>query len=269
MKKNEASPPQQQAAQEKQELLRQFFLDHPQVGLAFSGGVDSAYLLWAASQWAALVRPYYLAGPFQPAWEREEARLLAQQLGCRLTELEVSVLDQPQIRANDGLRCYYCKRLMLGRLLDQAQAQGLPLLLDGNNASDPYESRPGMRAGQELGVVSPLRLCGLTKEHIRQLSRQAGLFTWDKPSYSCLATRVATGQKLLAQDLQRIEAGENLLRQLGFSDFRLRLQGETALLQVTAGQLEQAQKLGAELLNRLGQWFPRVSLDERPRPDSL
>ena len=132
-------------------------------------------------------------------------------------------------------RCYHCKRSLFTALLAAAKADGFSVVLDGSNASDDAGDRPGMRALRELEVRSPLRECGLTKSDVRRLAREAGLPVWDKPSYACLATRVPTGTAITREDLGRVERGEQALAAMGFHDFRLRLRGDGALLQVREG----------------------------------
>lgn len=254
---------------EKQERLRRFFREYPRVALAFSGGVDSAYLFYAALRWAEQARAFYVSSAFQPAFELADARKLAKELGQELTVLELDILACPQAVANGKRRCYFCKRAIFSALWKEARKHGFDLLCDGNNASDDAADRPGMQACRELQVVSPLREAGLTKADIRLLSQEAGLFTWDKPSYSCLATRVAQDQPLTKDLLRRIESGEDALRQLGFSDFRLRVRGENALLQVTAEQTDQARSAWADIDRRIGPLFSRISLDEQARKGSL
>ena len=167
--------------------LQQFFTQHPKAALAFSGGSDSAYLLWAGRTFGQDVRPYYVSTPFQPAWEREDAQRLARELGVPLTVVELDVLACPEVAANPANRCYFCKKALFSALWQRVRADGFSLLLDGTNASDDAQDRPGMRALSELEVRSPLRECGVTKAQLRALSREAGLFTWDKPAYACLA----------------------------------------------------------------------------------
>ena len=191
--------------------LQQFFTQHPKAALAFSGGSDSAYLLWAGRTWGQDVRPYYVSTPFQPAWEREDAQRLARELGVPLTVVELDVLDCPEVAANPANRCYFCKKALFSTLWQRVRADGFSLLLDGTNASDDAQDRPGMRALSELEVRSPLRECGVTKAQLRALSREAGLFTWDKPAYACLATRIPTGTPITAPDLARVEGGEDAL----------------------------------------------------------
>lgn len=245
--------------------LEEFFKTEPRGALAFSGGTDSACLLWAGLREGAQLRPYFVKTQFQPQFELEDAQRLCRELGVELTVLRLDILSLPQAASNSPDRCYHCKRMLFTRLKERAEADGLPLLLDGTNASDDGAGRPGMRALAELGVRSPLRECGMTKAQVRELSRQAGLFTWNKPSYACLATRVPTGRPITPQDLERAEQGESLLSGLGFRDFRLRLTPGGAKLQATEGQLPLALARRGELLAALEPLFQEISLDLRPR----
>ena len=247
--------------------LRQFFQEHPKAALAFSGGADSAYLLWAALREGADTVPYFVSTPFQPAFERADARRLAEELGVSLRVVEVDVLTAPQVADNPANRCYYCKKALFTALKCQAAADGCDTIIDGTNASDDAGDRPGMAALRELEVLSPLRLCGLTKKDVRRLSREAGLFTWDKPSYACLATRFPAGRPITAEDLQRVEAGEAALMARGYRDLRLRLRGEGALLQLPEVQMERARGEWKELEHLLAPWFDRVGLDDTPRKE--
>ena len=245
--------------------LRDFFAAHPRVALAFSGGTDSAYLLYAARAAGAQVGAYYLKTAFQPAFEREDARRLAAALGAPLAEVGLEILSCPGAAENGPDRCYHCKRAMFTALMARAAADGYDTVIDGTNASDRSDDRPGMRALRELGVLSPLRLCGVTKADVRRLSRAAGLFTWDKPAYACLATRVPTGTAIRAADLARVERGEAALMALGYRDLRLRLRPDGALLQLPAGQLDRARGEWERLLEALRPWFDRVELDSAGR----
>ena len=146
-------------------------------------------------------------------------------------------------------------------ILAAAEADGFPVLLDGTNASDDAGDRPGMRALRELAVRSPLRECGLTKRDVRMLSRDAGLFTWDKPAYACLATRIPTGQPITARDLAVTEAAESDLFSLGFTDFRVRMVGRSAKIQLPAAQMPRLLEHRQEILQRLGPDYDGVWLD--------
>lgn len=243
--------------------LQEFFQSHPEAAVAFSGGVDSALLLHQAAQYARRTAAYFIRTPFQPAFELADARDTARRLGAALTVLEEDVLSLPEVAANPADRCYFCKRALFTRLTEAARADGFPLVLDGSNASDDASDRPGMRALAELGVRSPLRECGIAKSEVRRMAREAGLPVWDKPSYACLATRVPTGTPLTAGDLARVERGEAALMARGLSDFRLRLRGEDALLQVRSEQTELARALLAE--HPLAGDFAQVLLDPVPR----
>ena len=203
--------------------LERFFHEHPKAALAFSGGVDSAYLLWAGLRAGAEVWPYFVKTPFQPRFELEDAYRLCEQLDVDLIVLDYDILTDETVVSNPPDRCYHCKRRMFSRLKRYAASEGFSLLLDGTNASDNGGDRPGMRALAELEVRSPLRECGLTKDRIRALSKEAGLPTWDKPSYACLATRIPIGRAIVREDLEKVERGETALSALGFRDFRLRL----------------------------------------------
>ena len=241
--------------------LQDFFQANPKAALAFSGGVDSAYLLYEAVRCGAQVRAYYVKSAFQPQFELEDARRLAAELGADLRVLEVDVLADPRIGANPANRCYYCKTAIFTAIHAAAKEDGFSLLLDGTNASDDAGDRPGMRALQELSVRSPLRECGLTKEEIRQLSREAGLFTWDKPAYACLATRIPTGEAITAEKLRWTEAAEDHLFALGFSDFRVRMVGTAAKLQLPAAQLPRLMERRQEIVAQLKQYYSDVLLD--------
>lgn len=241
--------------------LNDFFHEHPRAAIAFSGGVDSAYLLYAAIRSGAQVRAYYVKSAFQPQFELDDARRLADSLGADMTVLRADVLSEPLIASNPADRCYHCKRLLFSRILSAAASDGFTLLLDGTNASDDAGDRPGMRALRELSVRSPLRECGLTKPEIRQLSKNAGLFTWDKPAYACLATRIPTGVPVTAEDLARTETAESRLAAIGLTDFRVRLSGNAARLQVPAAQLETVLANRERIVAELKKHYASVLLD--------
>lgn len=247
--------------------LQEFFQQHPKAALAFSGGADSAYLLWAGRTWGKDVQPYYISTSFQPVWEREDAQRLARELGVPLTVVELDVLACPSVASNPQNRCYYCKQALFSVLRQRAQADGFSLLLDGTNASDDATDRPGMKALQELEVRSPLRECGITKLQVRTLSREAGLFTWNKPAYACLATRIPTHTPIVAEDLARVEGGEDALFALGFTNFRIRLRGDTALLQLPESQMARAIAQRPQLAEALSPYFAHINLDLQPRPE--
>ena len=241
--------------------LNEFFAAHPKAALGFSGGVDSSYLLYAGLQAGADIRPYFIKTAFQPAFELEDAKKLCAQLGASLQILELDALQDKTVAQNPENRCYYCKTMLFGALQKQALADGYTVLLDGTNASDDVSDRPGMKALSELSVLSPLRLCGLTKPQIRELSLKAQLFTWDKPAYACLATRVPAGQPITPELLQKIEGAEGALFALGFTDFRVRVFHGAARVQLKPAQMQQALTRRAEILEDLRPYFDVVLLD--------
>lgn len=241
--------------------LEQFFQENPRCALGFSGGVDSAYLLYAGVKARADIRPYFIKTAFQPAFELADAQKLAEGLGVEVTVLELDALADPRVAANPADRCYYCKQNLFRTLKDRAIADGYPVLLDGTNASDEAGDRPGMRALAELSVRSPLRECGLTKAEIRACSREAGLFTWDKPAYACLATRVPAGEAITAETLARVEGAEDALFRLGYTDFRVRVFHSAARLQLPRGQMERAVREAEELRQALKPYFTPILLD--------
>ena len=241
--------------------LEQFFQQTPRAAVAFSGGTDSALVLWAAKTWGCQVRAYYVNTAFQPAFELDDAKRLAEEVGVPMTVVEVDVMAVPEAAANGPRRCYYCKRALFTALWQAARADGHTVLLDGTNASDDAGDRPGMQALRELEVRSPLRECGITKDEVRRLSREAGLFTWDKPAYACLATRVPTGTAITGEALAKVERGEDALFKLGFTDFRLRLLGDAARIQMPADQMERAAALHEQITRALGADFSVVLLD--------
>ena len=241
--------------------LEQFFQENPRCALGFSGGVDSAYLLYAGVKAGADIRPYFIKTAFQPAFELADAQKLAQGLGVEVTVLELDALADPQVAANPADRCYYCKQNLFRTLKDRAIADGYPVLLDGTNASDEAGDRPGMRALAELSVRSPLRECGLTKAEIRARSREAGLFTWDKPAYACLATRVPAGETITADILARVEGAEDALFRLGYTDFRVRVFHSAARLQLPRGQMERAVREAETIQAALKPYFTPILLD--------
>jgi uncharacterized protein len=241
--------------------LKQFFESVPEAAIAFSGGVDSAYLLYAAMQFGKRVKAYYAKTAFQPQFELEDAFRLAKELGADLQVLEVDILCETAVTANPADRCYYCKKVLFSRILQAAKADGFSVLLDGTNASDDASDRPGMRAISELSVRSPLRKCGLTKGKIRQLSKEACLFTHDKPAYACLATRIPTGELITSEKLQRTERAEAYLSQWGFRDFRVRSMGNTAKIQVREGDLSLLMEHREDILEELKKYYTGVVLD--------
>ena len=241
--------------------LSEYFALHPKAALGFSGGVDSSYLLYAARQTGADIRPYFIKTAFQPQFELEDAKRLCASVGAELTVLELDALADPAVAANPADRCYHCKHSLFGTLAARALADGYTLLLDGTNASDDVGDRPGMRALRELHVASPLRECGLSKAEIRRLSKEAGLFTWDKPAYACLATRIPTGEPITVEKLRITEAAEGYLFSLGLTNFRIRYLHGAARIQIPEAQLPLVLAHREEIIAELKRYYTAVLLD--------
>lgn len=245
--------------------LRDFFRAQPKVALAFSGGVDSAYLLYEAKMAGCDVTAYYVKSAFQPQFEYEDVLRLAKELSANMRVLPVDILACEAVTQNPANRCYYCKKQIFEAILRAAKEDGYTIILDGTNASDDASDRPGMKALTELSVLSPLRECGLTKQEIRKNSKEAGLFTHDKPAYACLATRVKTGEKITAEVLSNIEEAESYLMSLGLSDFRVRVSGGSARIEVKEEQLEKAFLMRSKICTKFASFFEHISLDLKAR----
>lgn len=241
--------------------LKDFFSTYPKVALAFSGGVDSAYLLSQAMDHAEEVRAYYVKTIFQPDFEWEDAQRLAGDLKADLKVISLDLTGEEKILSNPPNRCYYCKRRIFSAIQKEAALDGFSVLLDGTNASDRVDDRPGMKVLDELHVLSPLRLCGLTKEEIRHRSKEKGLFTWNKPAYACLATRIPSGQRIQAEDLKQTEMAEDYLFQLGFSDFRVRNWAGKAKLELREEDLPRLLAHREEIIRQLRKYYQAVLLD--------
>ncbi|MGI6205467.1 MAG: ATP-dependent sacrificial sulfur transferase LarE [Anaerovoracaceae bacterium] len=247
--------------------LKDFFEEHRKVAVALSGGVDSSYLFCEAVRNGADARAYFVESAFQPPQEKLDAEHAASDIGAsdRLTIIRADILSHGEVTANPENRCYYCKKHIFGAILRQAAADGYDTVLDGTNASDDPEDRPGKKALEEMEVLSPLLECGLTKEDIRRNAREEGLFNWNKPSNACLATRIPYGEKITEEKLLRVNGAEEELKALGFTDLRVRKRGETGLIQIPEKQFAKAAAEHESITKKLSPYFKNIALDLKPR----
>ena len=227
------------ALQDKYIRLQQCLRDLAHVVVAFSGGVDSTLLLRVALD--TLGREHVLAitgaSELIPAREIAEAEALARAVDAEHILLRDNVLGDELIAANPSNRCFFCKAKIFTKFASVAAEKGFTVLVDGANADDTGDWRPGQQAARNLGVRSPLLETGMTKADIRELSRELGVPTWQKPSYACLASRVPYGTKLTCEILGSIEAAEDFFHDLGFLQMRLRHHGELARIEVTEAEI--------------------------------
>ncbi len=218
--------------------------------VAFSGGVDSAYLAWAATNVLGTRAVCVTAdSPSYPDHHRQLALRIARDFGLHHEVVSTAELERPEYRANPVDRCYYCKHELYTTLTGIARARGIAAIVDGNNADDRGDYRPGRKAAREFGVRSPLDEAGLFKQEIRELSRRAGLPTWDEPASACLSSRIPYHSEVTDEKLRMIEASERALRDLGFRVCRVRHHDTLARLEI--GRDELARALEPEIRERI------------------
>ena len=217
----------------KYQKLLSSLRDCPSLAVAFSGGVDSTFLLKCAHDVLCdRVTAYTAKSCSFPARELAEAANFCKTHGIRHIVLESEELDIPGFRDNPRNRCYLCKRELFEKIIASAHLRGIERIAEGSNTDDDGDYRPGLTAVAELGVLSPLRQAGLCKEEIRQLSRRLGLDTWNKQSFACLASRFVYGERITPEKLQMVDRAEQLLLDLGFHQVRVRVHGSMARIEV-------------------------------------
>jgi uncharacterized protein len=252
--------------QEKLKNLQQTLAGFKHVLIAFSGGVDSTFLLKVATDTLGPDNVLACIGisPSLSQHQHQQAKDMARQFGIRLEELPLDELQDPAYLANQSDRCFHCKRRLYKLLTDKAKQKGIQHVLCGSNFDDKSDYRPGHHAAEVFGILSPMMDIGLTKAQIRELSRQMNLPTADLPASPCLASRVAYGLEITEEKLAQVEKAEDYLRSLGFMEFRVRHHGDIARIEVSAKEFpkitpEPIRKQIADQLKTLG--FKYITLD--------
>ena len=253
-----------------EELLRKmqldnFFNKYPRVAIAFSGGSDSAFLAYSALKYAKEVRAYFVKTAFQPEFEYQDVIRFTNEYSLDLKVIELDILSEEEVVCNPSNRCYYCKKKIFSVISKAVKEDGFEVILDGSNASDDASDRPGMKALEELKILSPLRMCNLTKDDIRRLSKEANLFTWNKPSYACLATRVPSNVRITKDILDKTEKAEAYLSSLGFNDFRVRYRDGNAFIQLVEEQFDLYYQKEDIIKTELLRDYQDILLDSKPR----
>ena len=249
----------------KEQDLRRLMRQMANVLVAYSGGVDSSYLAYLANDELGCDAICILGlSPSVSKFQKDEALQTAENLGLSFETIKTDEIENEHYSANPANRCYFCKSELYEKLSAIAAEREIEFVLDGTNADDLTEIRPGRMAAQEKLVRSPLAEVGLTKNEIRQLSRRAGLSGWEKPASPCLASRIAYGVPVTIERLSKVESAEEVLRQMGFREFRVRVHGDLARIEISPGEMDKALNnefadRAAERLTTIG--FKYVTLD--------
>jgi len=247
----------------KLDRLKDLIGSYGSLAVAFSGGVDSAFLLKAASEVLGdKLLAITVSAPVFPAGEGTLASSFCRENNIRQRVEEFDVLQIAGFTSNPPNRCYICKRALFGKIREIGEEEGIAVIAEGTNADDATDYRPGIKALEEMGMASPLKEVGLTKQEIRDLSREMGLRTWNNPSHACLATRFPYGEEITAEKLQMIDDAEEYLRDAGVGQVRVRIHDRMARIEVMPGDFDKIMKNKDTIYASLEDMgFTYVSLD--------
>lgn len=208
------------------------------VVVAFSGGVDSSLLCKICRDVLGdKAIAVTVVSPMIPGWDLEDARHIAEQTGIKHIQIQENDIEE-QVRQNPENRCYFCKKTEFGSIVTMAKEMGFQAVVDGSNADDKNDYRPGAQAANELQVISPLQLAGFTKAEIRELSKEFGLKTWSKPAYACLGSRIPYGTYITDEKLSQVEKSERYLHSLGYAGVRVRCHDNIARIELLPSEME-------------------------------
>ena len=243
---------------EKMKKLKEYLESMGKIAVAFSGGVDSSFLLKAARDILGKdnVLAITIESSFNPIQEIEEAQEAAQDWDVQFLKLRLDVFAIKGIEHNPTDRCYICKTGIFENVIKAAKDRGFEVVVDGTNADDEGDYRPGMKALAELGVKSPLKECGFTKADIRQLSKEQNVYTWNKPSKACLASRIPYGETITEEKLRRVEKAEDYLIKLGFVQLRVRCHGNLARVELSPDEMQKVFDLA--LMEQISNEFKKI-----------
>jgi uncharacterized protein len=250
----ECAPREDERATLKEQKLRETFRALGSVIVAYSGGVDSSYVAYIAN---AELGPRAICITGQsaslPSYQQAETDRVVAQFGFHHEIIQTEELENPSYRANNADRCYFCKDELYGKLEAIAASRGIECIVDGSTTDDLGDYRPGRKAATQHAVRSPLIEVGMSKNEVRELSRRAGLPTWDKPASPCLSSRIAYGTAVTIERLSKVDRGEEILREFGFKEFRVRHHDTLVRLEIAPAELDRA--LDKEVIQQLAKRF--------------
>src|ERR1043165_9590011 len=243
----------------KEERLRELFRELESVIVAYSGGVDSSYVAYVANEELGS-RAVCITGQSAslPGYQRAEIDRVVEKFGFQHELIDTDELENPAYSANDANRCFFCKDELYSKLESVARTRGIKSIVDGSTVDDLGDFRPGRQAAAQHAVRSPLIKVGLSKSEVRELSRKATLPTWDKPASPCLSSRIAYGTTVTIERLSKVDRGEEILREFGFREFRVRHHDQLVRLEIAQSEMDRVMR--KEVFQELGARFRELGL---------